>query len=115
MSDTKRFMPSKLRHGGKKCEPRPNKDVLIAFRVTKEQCDTIDGHANRTGNSRSEYCRRLVLKHEPKNRSPDELKFRRIAIGIANNLNQYVRLAHINGLSPEREADINGIIDRLLE
>lgn len=115
MSETKRIMPSKLRRSGKKGEPRPNKDVLIAFRVTKEQCGTIDRHAKRTGNSRSEYCRQLVLRHEPKIRSPDELRFRRIAIGIANNLNQFVHLSHAHGLTPERETEINNIIDRLLE
>lgn len=115
MTGTKNYSPSMLRRGGKKGEPIPNKDVLIAFRVTKEQSETIDGHAKKTGNSRSEYCRQLVLRHEPKIRSPDELRFRRIAIGIANNLNQFVHLSHARGLTPEREAEINNIIDRLLE
>lgn len=89
MTDTK-TIPSRLRHKAKE-DKSQNRTVLLAFRVTEDECKAIDERARKLGHKRSEYCRDIILRHKVIDKSPEELKFRRTLMNACNNLSFIVK------------------------
>lgn len=70
-----------------------NKVITMRFRVSAEEQKQIEAKAKLAGLSLSEYVRRVATSQAVAERLPAEL--RQVITGVANNLNQLTRYAHL--------------------
>ena len=70
-----------------------NKTLMMRFRVSAEEQKQIEAKAQMAGLSVSEYVRRVATGQAVQERLPAEL--RQTITGVANNLNQLTRYAHL--------------------
>jgi hypothetical protein len=78
---------------------RPSKIIkrtqIIRVRLTPGEYILMKEYASRTKLSLAVYVRSKSLNHTVKNRlSSEEVELLRVLIGLANNLNQYLKLMH---------------------
>lgn len=97
-TDHKRNQRSRRGKGG-----RPSKKVKRQYVMTLRLTDTerflIEDKARRAGMRSSEWFRRAAKRASVVARiSPEDQRQLRMLAGLANNLNQLVRLAHTDGL-----------------
>lgn len=70
-----------------------NKTVTLRFRTTPDEQRQIEAKAKLAGLSLSEYVRRVATGQAVQERLSAEL--RQVVSGVANNLNQLTRYAHL--------------------
>ena len=70
-----------------------NKTITMRFRVSADEQKQIEAKAQAAGLTVSEYVRRVATGQAVQERLPAEL--RQIITGVANNLNQLTRYAHL--------------------
>jgi len=70
-----------------------NKVVTMRFRASTEEQKQIEAKAKLAGLTVSEYVRRVATGQAVAERLPAEL--RQVLVGVANNLNQLTRYAHL--------------------
>ncbi len=70
-----------------------NKTLTIRFRASAEEQKQIEAKARTAGLTVSEYVRRVATGQAVSERLPAEL--RQVVVGVANNLNQLTRYAHL--------------------
>ena len=70
-----------------------NKTITMRFRVSGDEQKQIEAKAQAAGLTVSEYVRRVTTGQAVQERLPAEL--RQIITGVANNLNQLTRYAHL--------------------
>ncbi len=70
-----------------------NKTLTMRFRVSAEEQKQIEAKAKTAGLTVSEYVRRVAIGQVVQERLPVEL--RQVITGVANNLNQLTRYAHL--------------------
>ncbi|WP_020602755.1 plasmid mobilization protein [Spirosoma spitsbergense] len=70
-----------------------NKVITMRFRVSTEERNQIEAKAKVAGLTVSEYVRRVATSQAVAERLPAEL--RQVVTGVANNLNQLTRYAHL--------------------
>ena len=85
-----------------------NKAITLRFRVTEGERQLIETQAQRAGLTLSEYVRRVATGQPVAERLPAEL--RQTITGVANNLNQLTRYAHLQQFDSEA---INAILTAL--
>lgn len=85
-----------------------NKAITLRFRVTEGERQLIETQAQRAGLTLSEYVRRVATGQPVAERLPVEL--RQTITGVANNLNQLTRYAHLRQFDSEA---INAILSVL--
>jgi hypothetical protein len=91
------------------------KEKRISFSVTQSEYELINSKADAIRLKPSIFCRQLVMKGEVSNLfSEDEQYDKRQLIGMRNNLNQLVRLAHMGGFQSQAVA-IDALLDAVDE
>lgn len=112
-------MEEKRKKGGRPRLIQNAKEKRISFSVTKTEFDNINKKAEAIRLKPSIFCRQMVIKGEVSNLfSEDEQYDKRQLIGMRNNLNQLVRLAHIGGFQSQADAidvlldGIDGILNK---
>lgn len=70
-----------------------NKVITMRFRASAEEQQQIEAKAKAAGLTVSEYVRRVATGQAVAERLPAEL--RQVITGVANNLNQLTRYAHL--------------------
>ena len=88
-----------------------NKTAWLGLRLTPEDKVSIQAKAQQAGHNTNEYIRRAALGLEVKQRLPVELK--RVLLATSQNLNQYLRLAHMGRLDGVDEAALGEILQAL--
>lgn len=71
-------------------DPKP---ITLRFRVSAAERNQIETKAHAAGLKVSEYVRRVATGQVVAERLPAEL--RQVVVGVANNLNQLTRYAHL--------------------
>jgi hypothetical protein len=105
---------------------RPKKDMkrdyTLSVRMTKIERIRIDGKAKKAGLNPTEWFRQAAKSAQVTPRlSPADIKHLGMLAGLANNLNQLTRLAHIKGIEylvqPLQKllADIGLLVEKLFE
>lgn len=98
-------MEPKRKKGGRPPLTKNVKERRVSFSVTQTEYDLIYSKADAIRLKPSIFCRQLVMKGEVSNLFSDEEQYdKRQLIGMRNNLNQLVRLAHIGGFQSQAEA-----------
>lgn len=92
-------------------ETKGNKTAWLGLRLTPEDKASIQAKAQQAGHNTNEYIRRAALGLEVKQRLPGELK--RVLLATSQNLNQYLRLAHMGRLDGVDEAALGAILQAL--
>jgi uncharacterized small protein (DUF1192 family) len=85
-----------------------NKVITMRFRASAEEQKQIEAKATLAGLSVSEYVRRVATGQAVAERLPAEL--RQVLVGVANNLNQLTRYAHLRQFDDQA---INAILHQL--
>lgn len=85
-----------------------NKVITMRFRASAEEQKQIEAKAKVAGLTVSEYVRRVATGQAVQERLPAEL--RQIITGVANNLNQLTRYAHLRQFDDQA---IQAILHRL--
>jgi len=80
----------------------------MRFRASAEEQKQIEARATLAGLSVSEYVRRVAIGQPVTERLPAEL--RQVLVGVANNLNQLTRYAHLRQFDDQ---SINAILHQL--
>ncbi len=80
----------------------------MRFRASAEEQKQIEAKATLAGLSVSEYVRRVATGQAVAERLPAEL--RQVLVGVANNLNQLTRYAHLRQFDDQA---INAILHQL--
>lgn len=70
-----------------------NKTITLRFRASTDEQKQIEAKAKVAGLTVSEYLRRVAVGQVVQERLPAEL--RQVITGVANNLNQLTRYAHL--------------------
>lgn len=96
-------------HGGKHV-PKPSR---ITIRFTVEEMGKLISRARSRNISLAAYCRDILMNRQPKDKSEDEKRFRRVAAGEANNLNQLATEMHTRGLVPDLLSRIEALITKI--
>lgn len=112
-------MEEKRKKGGRPPLTQNVKERRISFSVTQSEYDLIYQKADSIRQKPSIFCRQLVMKGEINNLFSDEEQYdKKQLIGMRNNLNQLVRLAHMGGFQSQAEAidilldGIDGILNK---
>jgi len=84
------------------------KSVTLRFRASIDEQKQIEAKAQLAGLTVSEYVRRAATGQPVQERLPAEL--RQIIVGVANNLNQLTRYAHLRQFDDKA---INEILHQL--
>jgi len=84
------------------------KSVTLRFRASADEQQQIEAKAQLAGLTVSEYLRRVAIGHPVSERLPAEL--RQVVVGVANNLNQLTRYAHLRQFDDKA---INEILHQL--
>lgn len=103
-------------YGRQACQPFPldsrsmtnKKNVTLRFRASADDQKQIEAKAQLAGLTVSEYMRRAATGQPVTERLPAEL--RQIIVGVANNLNQLTRYAHLRQFDDKA---INEILHQL--
>lgn len=85
-----------------------NKVITMRFRVSATEQEQIENKAKTAGLTVSEYVRRVATGQAVAERLPGEL--RQVITGVANNLNQLTRYAHLRQFDDQA---INEILSAL--
>jgi hypothetical protein len=116
---TPKYMEEKRKKGGRPPLVQNVKEKRISFSVTQNEYELINQKAESIRLKPSIFCRQLVMKGEVSNLFSEEEQWdKRQLIGMRNNLNQLVRLAHIGGFQSQAEAidilldGIDGILNK---
>jgi uncharacterized protein (DUF1778 family) len=80
------------------------KDEFLKFRITEKEKQLIKERSEESGKNVSEYSRFMLINGEVISISLEE---KRILAGLANNINQLVRLFHQKNREP------NGLLEEL--
>lgn len=75
------------------------KDTFLKFRITEKEKLLIEERSKKNGKNISEFSRFMLINGEVIAISIEE---RRILAGLANNINQLVKLYHQKNKEPER-------------
>lgn len=113
MAEVKKYIPKRRTDPAKNEEDR--KGDYVVFRVTKRDKKKLDGRARKVNNKLSEYCRDIVLGHEPKDKTEEEKAYRRTVVGVASNLNQVTKYLNTYGLYPKLVEQIQAIVHSLAQ
>lgn len=112
-------MEEKRKKGGRPPLVQNVKEKRISFSVTQNEYELINQKAGSIRLKPSIFCRQLVMKGEVSNLFSEEEQWdKRQLIGMRNNLNQLVRLAHMGGFQSQAEAidilldGIDGILNK---
>jgi len=101
----------------KKPQPKPEKvtrgkkTAVLALRLTPEDKALMQAKAKEAGQNTNEFIRRAALGLEVKQHVSTELK--RVLSATSNNLNQYLKLAHMGRLKGVDEDALGSIIQAL--
>ena len=79
-------------------EKDKKKDDFLKFRITEKEKILIEERSKKCGKNVSEFCRFMLLNGEVIAISQEE---KRILAGLANNVNQLVKLFHQKKKEPE--------------
>ena len=112
----------KIEHKGGRPKKDMKRDHTLSVRMTKIERIRIDGKAKKAGLSPTEWFRQAAKSAQVTPRlSPAEIKHLGMLAGLANNLNQLTRLAHIKGLEylvrplQKLRADISDLVDKIFK
>lgn len=98
-------MNEKQKKGGRPPLIQNLKERRVSFSVTQKEFDIIAQKAESVRLKPSIYCRQMVLKGEVNNLFSEEEQYdKRQLIGMRNNLNQLVKLAHMGGYQSQFDA-----------
>lgn len=89
-----------------------NKTITLRFRASTEEQKQIEAKAKLAGLSLSEYVRRVATGQTVQERLPAEL--RQVITGVANNLNQLTRYAHLRQFDGKAIDEILAILKTAL-
>ena len=89
-----------------------NKTITLRFRATTEEQKQIEAKAKTAGLTVSEYVRRVATGQAVAERLPAEL--RQVITGVANNLNQLTRYAHLRQFDDRAINEILSILKTAL-
>jgi len=110
----------KIEHKGGRPKKDMKRDHTLSVRMTKIERIRIDGKAKKAGLSPTEWFRQAAKAAQVTPRlSPADIKHLGMLAGLANNLNQLTKLAHIKGLEylvqplQKLRADIGDLVDKL--
>lgn len=84
------------------------KSITLRFRASADEQQQIEAKATLAGLTVSEYVRRAATGQPIQERLPAEL--RQVIVGVANNLNQLTRYAHLRQFDDQA---INEILHQL--
>lgn len=85
----------------------------LGLRLTPEEKALMQAKAKEAGHNTNEFIRRAVLGLEVKQRLPAELK--QVLLATSKNLNQYLKLAHMDRLDRVDEDAVSSIIQALAQ
>jgi len=80
------------------------KNITLRFRASADEQQQIEAKAQLAGLTVSEYVRRAATGQPVTERLPAEL--RQVIVGVANNLNQLTRYAHLRQFDDQAIAAI---------
>jgi hypothetical protein len=80
------------------------KSITLRFRASADEQKQIEAKAQLSGLTVSEYVRRAATGQPVQERLPAEL--RQVIVGVANNLNQLTRYAHLRQFDDQAIAAI---------
>ena len=88
-----------LKHKGGRPKKDVKRDYTLSVRMTKIERIRIDGKAKKAGLNPTEWFRQAAKSAQVMPRlSPADIKHLGTLAGLANNLNQLTKLAHIKGI-----------------
>jgi uncharacterized protein (DUF1778 family) len=90
-----------------------NKTAVLGLRLTPQDKALMQAKAKEAGHNTNEFIRRAALGLEVKQRLPAELK--QVLLATSNNLNQYLKLAHMGRLDGVDEDALSSIIQALAQ
>ena len=98
------------------------RDCTLSVRMTKIERIKIEGKAKKAGLNPTEWFRQAAKSAQVTPRlSPADIKHLGMLAGLANNLNQLTKLAHMKGqeylVKPLQKlrADISDLVDKLFK
>ena len=111
-----------VKHKGGRPKKEIKRDYTLSVRMTKIERIRIDSKAKKAGLNPTEWFRQAAKSAQVTPRlSPSDIKHLGMLAGLANNLNQLTRLAHIKGIAhlvqPLQKllADIGELVEKLFE
>ena len=111
-----------VKHKGGRPKKEIKRDYTLSVRMTKIERIRIDGKAKKAGLNPTEWFRQAAKSAQVMPRlSPADIKHLGMLAGLANNLNQLTRLAHIKGIAylvqplQKLPADIGVLVEKLFE
>ena len=112
----------KIKHKGGRPKKDLTRDCTLSVRLTKIERSRIEGKAKKAGLNPTEWFRQAAKTAQVTPRlSPADIKHLNMLAGLANNLNQLTKLAHIKGLEylvqplQKLRADISALVDQLFK
>jgi len=111
-----------IKHKGGRPKKDIKRDYTLSVRMTKIERIRIDGKAKKAGLNPTEWFRQAAKSAQVVPRlSPSDIKHLGMLAGLANNLNQLTKLAHIKGLEylvqplQKLRTDISALVEKLFE